>query len=65
MEKIQADSVLNTLFDKLSERIDIADSTEELITLNDAILKTYMMMLNAGAFGTNNVPTDSGKEFIQ
>ncbi len=50
MTKKQADKVLEEQLYALKDRADRADSDEKFTALNDAILKVYLMMCNAGSF---------------
>lgn len=50
MKKYEADKMLAEQLKELKARTGKADKNEDFIALNDALLKVYLMMCNAGSF---------------
>lgn len=63
MTKQEADNRLLALLDKILERTEVEDvSNEDLIGLNDSAHKLYITLCNAGAFKiqTADIPRGNG-----
>lgn len=50
MQRFEADNMLAEQLRELKTRAEKADKNEDFIALNDALLKVYLMMSNAGSF---------------
>ena len=50
MKRSEADNMLAEQLRELKARAERAEKNEDFIALNDAILKVYLMMSNAGSF---------------